>query len=54
MDLGNISLKDNEINAGGLNIPILKGEKGERGEQRKSWYSRHTRRKTEKLELAMY
>lgn len=27
MDLGNISLNENEINAGGLNIPILKGEK---------------------------
>ncbi len=27
MDLGNIILNENEINAGGLNIPILKGEK---------------------------
>jgi len=30
MDLGNIILDENEINAGGLNIPLIKGDKGEK------------------------
>jgi len=31
MDLGNIVLGKDEINVGGVNIPILKGDKGENG-----------------------
>jgi len=54
MDLGNISLKDNEINAGGLNIPILKGDKGDKRRHRSSRYSRDTRNTTEKQDQAMY
>ena len=30
MDLGNISLGNDEINAGGVNIPLIKGDRGEK------------------------
>lgn len=34
MDLGNISLGKDEINAGGVNIPLIKGDKGEKRRNR--------------------
>lgn len=37
MDLGNINLGENEINAGGLSIPLIKGDK------RRPGYSRYSR-----------
>lgn len=37
MDLGNFNIDENEINAGGLNIPLIKGEK------RRPGYSRYSR-----------
>jgi hypothetical protein len=54
MDLGNIILEKDEINAGGLNIPLIKGEKGEKRRHRQSRYSRNTRREAEKRGLVMY
>lgn len=54
MDLGNIILEKDEINAGGLNIPLIKGEKGEKRRHRQSRYSRFTWRKAEIQEIAMY
>lgn len=54
MDLGNISLGKDEINAGGVNIPLIKGDKGEKRRNRQSRYSRNTGRKAEKQEQVMY
>lgn len=54
MDLGNISLGKDEINAGGLNIPLIKGDKGDKRRHRQSRYSRNTRREAEKRGLVMY
>lgn len=51
MDLGNIILGKDEINAGGLNIPLIKGDKRR---HRFSRYSRNTRREAEKQEQVMY
>ena len=53
MDLGNISLEKDEINAGGLNIPLIKGDKGDKRRHRFSRYSRNTRREAEKQEQVM-
>jgi len=54
MDLGNISLGKDEINAGGLNIPLIKGDKRRTRHSRKSRYSRLTWRKAEIQEIVMY
>jgi hypothetical protein len=40
MDLGNISIDKDEINAGGLNIPIIKGDSGEKRRHRRARYTR--------------
>lgn len=51
MDLGNFNINENEINAGGINIPLIKGDK------RRTRYSRNTavfKVFKEKQELVMY
>ena len=54
MDLGNIILNENEINVGGLNIPLIKGDKRRTRYSRESRYSRFTWRKAEIQEIVMY
>lgn len=53
MDLGNISLGKDEINAGGINIPLIKGDKRRTRYSGSARYSRNTRRETEKQEQVM-
>lgn len=42
MDIGEIILDENEINAGDVNIPLIKGDKGDTGEKRRYRGTRHT------------
>lgn len=54
MDLGNINLGNDEINAGGLNIPLIKGERGLQGIQGVPGTPRRKRRNTEKQDLLIH